>query len=174
MKILGKVTDGLNKVLKVIVSILCLCMLVLMFTEVVRRYMFGKTWVWSDELVRYMLVYISMLGGVVAYKSKAFVGFDLILNKLAPLPKAIMNIVINTIILALAAILAYSTYLRCIMPSTLRQVSQSLKIPMVYMYGVIGVAMLLIVIISIENYGVLIPALKKTIDEKNGKGGLDA
>jgi len=42
------------------------------------------------------------------------------------------------------------------------------------MYGVIGVAMLLIVIISIENYGVLIPALKKTIDEKNGKGGLDA
>lgn len=170
MKIFGKVTNAIQFVLKVIVSVLCLAILALMFTEVIRRYFFGKTWNWSDELIRYMLVYLSMLGGAAAFKAKAFVGFDLVLNKLPPVAGAVVNLVNNTIVAIFSLFIAWCTYQRCILRSTLNQVSTVLKIPMVYMYGIIGVAMLLIFIFAVENYFELIPRLRTAIQNKRSGG----
>lgn len=168
-KMIGKITETILQVLKVIVSVLCAAMLLLMFTEVVRRYFFGKTWVWSDELIRYMLVYISLLGGAAAYKAKAFVGFDLILSKLPPVPASIVNLINNIIVTAFSALATVVTYLRCQMPSTLRQASPTLRIPMVYLYGVIGVGMLLIFIFSLENYIELIAQMKTALRNNKQK-----
>lgn len=168
-KIIGKISDTILHILKIIVSVLCAAMLLLMFVEVIRRKLFDKTWVWSDELIRYMLVYVSLLGGAAAYKVKAFVGFDLILGKLPPVPASILNLVNNIIVTVFSALVTVVTYMRCQMPSTLRQVSPTMRIPMVYLYGIIGVGMLLIFLFSLENYMELIPQLRTALRDKKHK-----
>lgn len=170
MKLIRGITNGIQTALKAVVSLLCVAMLILMFAEVIRRYLFHQTWLWSDELIRFMLVYLSMLGGAAAFKAKAFVGFDLIQNRLKPVPAAVVNLINNGIVSVFSLFLTWCTYQRCILPSTLRQVSTSLKIPMVYMYGVIGVAMALIFLFSLENDLELVPRLRKAIAERE-RGG---
>ena len=168
---MDKISNGVLKVLKVIVSVLCAAMLILMFAQVIWRKCFSVTWLWCDEVIRYMLVYASLLGGAAAFKAKAFVGFDLILSKLPPVPASIINLINNLIVTAFSLMVTVVTYIRCTMPSTLRQKSPTLKIPMVYMYGIIGVGMLLIFLFSIENYFHLIPKLKESIRAKKEGGG---
>ena len=98
MKVYHKFANGCYRLLRVLACVTVIAMLVLMLIEVVRRYFFGRTFIWSDEVIRYLLIYCTFLGGAAAYYKKAlqvkalikkaydeaFGTYDLLLTPVAP------------------------------------------------------------------------------------------
>lgn len=70
----------LELVLIVAVGILVLDVLWGVFT----RYALGEQAKWSEELARFLLVWVSLLGGAVAFGEKAHLGVDYFVGKLDP------------------------------------------------------------------------------------------
>ena len=82
MKNYHKFANGSYRLLRILACVTVIAMLVLMLIEVVRRYCFGRTFIWSDEVIRYLLIYCTFLGGAAAYYQKALVSFDLVTSRL--------------------------------------------------------------------------------------------
>ncbi len=51
---------------------------------VITRYIFGSQAKWTEELARFLLVWVSFLGGAAAFGEKAHLGVDYFVNLLAP------------------------------------------------------------------------------------------
>ncbi|MCL2616554.1 MAG: TRAP transporter small permease subunit, partial [Defluviitaleaceae bacterium] len=70
------ITDGLTKVLNVTIAIVLFSMVGMIFLNAVLRYAFNTSWPASEELSRYLFVWVTMLGAVIAYKDNGHVGVD--------------------------------------------------------------------------------------------------
>lgn len=66
-----------------------LVMVVLVFGNVVLRYGFNSGLTLSEELSRWLFVWMTFLGAVVALRDKAHLGTDMLVGKLGPLGKRI-------------------------------------------------------------------------------------
>ena len=78
-RFIGVLSDALNKqISKLVVSLLFLLSL-LLGVSVFYRYALNDSIYWSNEVARYMLVYITFLGATMAHKHKAHIRIDMIL-----------------------------------------------------------------------------------------------
>src|SRR5215470_5324666 len=70
--------------------VLCLAaMVVLVFTNVVLRYLFNSGIPTSEELSRWLLVWLTFLGAIVALKEHAHLGVDALVRALPPVGKRV-------------------------------------------------------------------------------------
>ena len=76
----------LNEILTVILhvaAILVMAGLVLdVVWGVVTRYVFGQQARWTEELAKFLLIWVSLLGGAVAYRNREHLGIDFLVTKL--------------------------------------------------------------------------------------------
>lgn len=66
------------------------------------RKIMGDQAQWSEELARFLLIWISLLGGAVAFGERAHLGVDYFVGKLAPEAKRFMAVVVQIIVLIFA------------------------------------------------------------------------
>lgn len=99
-----KIARFLNGLLTIIISIFLLSMVALVFLNVVLRYGFDSGITWSEEMARYLFVWIVFLGAIVAYKEKAHLGVDLLIGSLPPLGQKILYILVNLIVIGVLII----------------------------------------------------------------------
>lgn len=66
------------------------------------RKVLGDQAQWSEELARFLLIWISLLGGAVAFGERAHLGVDYFVGKLAPQAKRFMAVVVQLIVLTFA------------------------------------------------------------------------
>ncbi|QOX64333.1 TRAP transporter small permease [Anoxybacterium hadale] len=140
-------------------------MIVVTLLEVFRRYFFGLSFEWAEELVRFLLVSSTFIGGSVAYKKANLVFFDLLQNKLSKRNNDILNIVNSIIILVFLFVLLKLGYSYMMSPSVLLQKSPGLGLPMVLPYAAIPTGVLFMVVFTFENIGNRIRDLKNRGDE---------
>ncbi len=62
MKFFGKFVKGYNSVEKVILIAMFIVLVIVIFAQVVSRYIFGDALSWSEELGRFIFVWMSWLG----------------------------------------------------------------------------------------------------------------
>lgn len=156
-----KLMDGLFKVIKWFIAIILLLTIALMFLEVIRRYCFGKTYIWSEELMRYMIIYATFIGGAAAFRAKALVCFDLISSKFSPKVKKYVDIFTNTFIVIFLAFIAKLGYNAVLSPSIAKQTSTGLGISMAIPYAAIPIGCVLMLIYALDNYRILFKRLKE-------------
>lgn len=147
-----KAMSWVEKIVMIFLMALLFSMFLISTTEVFRRYILGKSFVWADELCRYMLVYIAFLGGSLAFKKGNLVYFDLIQSRLSPTAKLLFNMMTNTVSLAFGVFLVIRGYQFAFSPVLLRQLSMGLKIPMATMYASVPIGFALLVLFSIDRY----------------------
>ena len=70
---------------------------------VVTRYLFGHQAIWSEELARLLLVWLSMLGGALAYIERAHLGVDILTRLFDPDAGRIANVTTHLVVLLFAA-----------------------------------------------------------------------
>jgi TRAP-type C4-dicarboxylate transport system permease small subunit len=51
---------------------------------VVTRYLVGDQAKWTEELARFLLIWVSLLGGAIAYRGKEHLGIDFVVTKFDP------------------------------------------------------------------------------------------
>jgi TRAP-type transport system small permease protein len=75
--------------IKVVIALCLAVMVVLVFGNVVLRYVFNSGIAISEELSRWLLVWLTFLGAIVALRQHAHLGVDMLVRALPPLGKRI-------------------------------------------------------------------------------------
>lgn len=114
--------------------------------QVLSRYIFQNPSSFTDELSRYMLIWLGMLGAAYVAGQNQHLAIDIVLRKLEGKAKMKLQILINVLIMVFAITamilggsnLVYITYM-------LGQKSATLQIPLAYIYGIIPASGILVV-----------------------------
>lgn len=116
------------------------------------RYALGSQAGWTEELARYLLIWIGMLGAAYASGQKMHLAIDLLSPKLSPKAQARLSVFINLLIagFALTAMVVGGLRLMYI-THTLGQTSAAMRIPIALVYSAIPLAGLLVVFYKIND-----------------------
>ena len=86
---MDRVLDGYCRLLEwVLVGLLAL-MVVLVFGNVVMRYAFNSGITLSEELSRWLFVWMTFLGAIVALRERGHLGSDMLVSRLGPMGKRV-------------------------------------------------------------------------------------
>ncbi len=75
----------------VIIGILLTVMVAVIFYQVILRYIFHNANTWSEELARYAMMWIVMLGSPVAFRRHKHISVDLFIEKVPETPRRIIT-----------------------------------------------------------------------------------
>lgn len=106
---------------------------------------------WSEELARYLLIWVSLLGGAVAFGTKGHLGVDFFVGKFHPDVRKIMAVFVHAVVLFFAAaIFIYGGWR--VAGDTMRQTTQTLGVLMKgHVYMALPIAGVFMVLYTIEN-----------------------
>jgi TRAP-type C4-dicarboxylate transport system permease small subunit len=110
--------------------------------QVVSRYVFNAPLVWSEELSRYLFIWLSFLGAWYAWIEREHLGFDMLPDFLPKPLVPVLRVLVEALVLLFAIASMY--YGQRILPVSARQPSAVLRVPMVWIYVSYYVAMTLI------------------------------
>jgi TRAP-type C4-dicarboxylate transport system permease small subunit len=79
---LDRVSQALNRRVKTVVCAMGMAMALVVAVQVVSRYVFNHSLFWSEELARFLLIWLSFLGATVAYCHGAHPGVDSLVRRL--------------------------------------------------------------------------------------------
>ncbi|MEX0609216.1 MAG: TRAP transporter small permease [Balneolaceae bacterium] len=141
-----------NRYLEYFLVTLMAVMLISVCWQVITRYFLEASSSFTDELARYVLIWIGMLGAAYASGKNLHLAIDLFPSKLKGKSHDHLNIFINLLIIVFAVTtmilgglwLVYITY-------SLGQVSAAMQIPLAYVYSILPISGLLIVIYKIRD-----------------------
>ena len=86
---LENLIDGYCKFIGYLIAAMLAVMVVLVFGNVFMRYAFNSGFTVSEELSRWLFVWMTFLGAVVALRSNGHLGTDMLVGKLGPTGKRI-------------------------------------------------------------------------------------
>ena len=106
-----KFFDILYKVTRIFTGILLIIMFFLVLFQVIARYILHLSIAQTDEIARYLLLWVALIGSALAIRTKTHVAVDFVVGKLTSLPKKIISVITYTcIILFWCIILFYGSY----------------------------------------------------------------
>jgi TRAP-type C4-dicarboxylate transport system permease small subunit len=85
--VLKKFIDGYCRLLGYVIAAALALMVVLVFGNVFMRYAFNSGLTVSEELSRWLFVWVTFLGAVIALRDNAHLGTDMLVGKLGPTGK---------------------------------------------------------------------------------------
>ena len=82
------VDDCIAKIEAGAIIVLVLSLTAVTFAQVVTRYVLNDPLIWSEELARYLFVWVSMIGAALAVRNGGHFGLDLLLRRMPALRPA--------------------------------------------------------------------------------------
>jgi TRAP-type C4-dicarboxylate transport system permease small subunit len=95
----NRVVEGLVAMVRLVCIALPTALFVIVVAAVVARYGFGQAVSWTEEVPRYLLIWVSFLGAAVCVLKREHVGFDLLFESLPRRARRVVAIFINLLIL---------------------------------------------------------------------------
>jgi len=109
------------------------------------RYAMSNQASWSEELARFLLIWIGILGAAYASGQRMHLSIDLLKPKLKPAGQKRLSIIIHLLVLIFAISILLIGGMRLIyVTQTLGQTSAALRFPMAAVYAVVPIAGVLI------------------------------
>jgi TRAP-type C4-dicarboxylate transport system permease small subunit len=87
--------------------LLLAAMVVLVCLGVFFRYVLNSSLTWYDEFASYLLVWLTFYGTVVADYRRRHIGFELLVDKLPPRPRKLVDVVAEVAVLGFQFVLFY-------------------------------------------------------------------
>lgn len=174
MKAVSRILDAVCLLAKMIAALMLGVMLVVSLVEIGRRYLAGYSFPWADELIRYCIIGVAMLGGAAAFRQAGgLVAFDLILTHLKGSVRLALELSINTISLLFSAFMFRNAVKTLTTPSIVKQISIGLRVSMFWPYLPIAAGLGLIVIFAVERYFIIIGGYRaqKSAPPSSTEGG---
>ena len=134
-------------VTKFISSVFIQAMSVIMVMNVILRYCFHFSFNWSDEIIRYLCIYMSFLGMAASWKYGTHIGVTVFVEKMFPEKSRkyfrLLSDIVTIIFLALLSYFGFVLVGRIVASS---QTSPALHLPMYLIYGTVPASALLSII----------------------------
>lgn len=108
LRFLDKTCAAVNRCIEYLLFGLGFSMAILVAVQVFCRYILNSSLFWSEELARYMLVWLSFFGATVAYYHHLHPGVDVLTSRLSAVKQQISQLVVHLISMALALVMVIS------------------------------------------------------------------
>lgn len=142
----------LNRIVERVLILAMIAIVAVVCWQVFSRFILRAPSSSTEELARFLLIWIGVLGASYAYRTKAHLGLDLFYQKMIPSLRRKCTFIIELCVLFTASsILVYGGCLLMMLSFELNQTSAALGINMGYIYIVLPLSGGLIVINCIEN-----------------------
>ena len=140
----------LDKVMGVALSALVTAMVVSVTWQILTRYLFVVPAAWTEELARFLLIWIGMLGAAYAYRTSSHLGLDLLAGKLTDRGAARLKVFSHFVCMTFAAVvLVVGGGSLVAMTWELKQYSAAIGLPIAYVYSVIPASGVLICLFAL-------------------------
>ena len=124
---------------------------VLIFIQVVMRYVFGNSLSWSEELARYLFVWQVWIGASYSARNRSHLRITFIKDRLASAARKKLEILVTVIWIAFAVFIAIRGFSLVARVYGFNQRSSALRMPMAYAHLAVPVGCSLMIIRLIEN-----------------------
>lgn len=136
MDFLGRVLDWINRIFENLIYICMAALIVVVTVQITSRSLFTAT-SWSEEMSRFLLIYISLMGAACAFKNNKHISIRLFHDKLSPRAGRVFEIVVGVLcVVFFILMLRYGVNL---ILNQRYQVSGTMKVPIQYIYIAIPV-----------------------------------
>lgn len=99
----------IEKLLEVVTVILMAALVLIITLQIVSR-MMNSPFIWTEELSRFALVYVTFLGAALAYYKGRDLRITMLIDRFPPSWRKINDTIIQIVNLILTAVLIYSSY----------------------------------------------------------------
>ena len=144
--------DGLTRGLELLIIATMALLVVDVVWGVFTRYALGQQAKWSEELARFLLVWVALLGGALAFRTKAHLGVDYFVNQLHPDARRLTAVVADLVVLFFAGavlLLGGASVVREAL--ALEQTTPALGWKMGYVYLALPISGFFVVLYTVDN-----------------------
>lgn len=139
--------DKIDKIVGYFLALLMGVMTIDVLWGVLTRYAFGAQASWSEELARFLLIWIGILGGAYAAGMKMHIAIELLQPNLSIKNQKRLRLVIDLLVILFAiSVLVIGGFRLMYITQTLGQLSAALRVPMSLVYSVVPLSGILIVV----------------------------
>jgi len=131
----------LTRLVEWMLTALSILIFVVVFLQVLFRYLLRQPLFWSEELPRYLLIWMCFLAAAVAQKHDAHINITLCLAPLSTRARQVLKILTDAVILVFFWVLIYSGSL--VTSITAHHRSTALQLPMGLVYAALPVGAIL-------------------------------
>lgn len=148
-----------RRVLEALVILSFAMMVLLVFAQVVTRYLTDNSLTWSEELSRFIMVWMVYLASVLTYNARQHIVVDALTAQLKGLAKTIILLMnkLAVMVFVVFVIIGATQFL----PTTAIQKSPANSIVMAHVYIVIPLSLFCIGILDIRDIVILVRSLIK-------------
>ena len=100
----------IDRIEEILISVLLGAATLLVFAQVVARYVFNKGITWAPELVQHFFLWTVMIGASYGFKHGVHLGVDVIMKKLPEAQRRIMALIAVLISLGFSGFMAYLSF----------------------------------------------------------------
>ncbi|TLS38428.1 TRAP transporter small permease [Pseudalkalibacillus caeni] len=147
MLLLLKGIDAINKVLRIVVAVLLIIMSIVIAVQVFSRFILGNSITWSEELARYLMIWLVFLASSLALRMKALIGVEAISERLSFKARRFLKTIVHALNIAFFVFLLIKGVE--MLGHVQTQSSPAMHISMAWAYAAIPVGSFLMIINSI-------------------------
>jgi TRAP-type C4-dicarboxylate transport system permease small subunit len=149
---MNKLFTYLDKALAAALIGVMICILLSVSWQVVSRYLLKDPSSVTEELARFLLIWVGMLGAVYAYRTNSHLGLNIVLDKMSDKPKKITLVFIQLLVIGFSGlVLVFGGSELVELTLELKQISAALSINMGVVYAVLPISGCLLILYSIAN-----------------------
>jgi len=154
----------IDKTVRVVVSAMISIFTVVILVSIFFRYVLNDSLVWSEQVCRYLYVWMVMLGMPVVYRAKGNVAFDLFYNRFSPRVKRLFHVITDLLIACFSGFLALQGLKYTILKGS--TIITGINIPQGYLYVSQPIGGVIMIFFVIEH----IISQTKVSDDMVGEG----
>ncbi|MDR3048869.1 MAG: TRAP transporter small permease [Elusimicrobiota bacterium] len=174
---MNKILDSLFRAIEILMAFFLALMIILVFANVVGRYVFSIGFAWSEEIARLCFIYLVYLGAIGAMRDNRHLLIDTVLSRIPKKVQIIVYAVIQIIIIALMADLTIGSWGLVIQNLNDNWVATKFPTYLVYAAGLItGIAISIIALANLFKLFILkisVPDLIKIRDDGDAQSAIE-
>ncbi|HEX7061325.1 MAG TPA: TRAP transporter small permease [Woeseiaceae bacterium] len=144
------VVHAIDKAFRGLLAALMAFMVACVTWQVVSRYVLGDPSSWTEELARYLLIWIGLLGGAYAYHARMHLGLDLLTQRLSAGARRVQARFIHCAVIFFSATALVGGGLRLVwLELELGQLSPALGVPMALVYLSLPISGLMLILYAV-------------------------
>jgi C4-dicarboxylate transporter DctQ subunit len=152
--LLTRLSNWLNGISEVVCCLFLLAMTAVVSLQVFCRYVLGAALPWSEEISRYLLVWITFLGGSIALKREAHMGMHTLVDRLSINSRGLVKFLILILIFGFLSLTTVKGFQLAVF--NMAQNSPAMRMPMGVIYLAIPTGCLIMLIHVAEQLILLI------------------
>ena len=144
---MAKLIDGYFLALKFLVALCLSGMVVLVFANVVLRYAFGEGITFSEEFSRWLFVWLTFFGAIVAMKEHTHLGMDSVISRLSVTGKKVAYVLSHVLMIMCVVLLLTGGWEQTLVNLETKAAATGLSVSLFYgiilLFGVSAMCILL-------------------------------